>query len=77
MSDDLEFRIAKLDLGPDDVVIVKVKGRVPESVFARVQSHIDKTFGGTKIRTLIIDASIDISVLQSERAAPQSKEDAA
>lgn len=63
-SDDLELRIARLALGPDDVLVVKrqVPGPISVEHAERVRSIV-RDAAGPNTRILVIDASTDLAVL--------------
>lgn len=62
MTDEPEFKIAKLRVGPDEVLVVKINGHVSGETFERVRVHVNRAFGAD-VRTFIIDESIGLSVV--------------
>jgi hypothetical protein len=62
-ASDLELRIAKLALAPDDVLVVKINGRVPTDLFHRVASYVRSQIGSDARKILVIDDQVDLSVL--------------
>jgi hypothetical protein len=65
MSDDLEFRIAKLELGSGDVLVVKTDRQPQHEVFRGLVP--------THVKVLYIPSDVDLAVLTrkeiEERAA--------
>lgn len=62
--DEIEFRyrVGRLQLTPGDVLVVKVDHPISPEAAARIRQYVDDaTPSGT--RTIVIDASIDLSVL--------------
>lgn len=57
-----DLEIAKLQLAPGDVLVVKIDRMVPSEVLDRLQSHVAvKVPDGVKV--LVIDPAITLSVL--------------
>lgn len=65
MDDYLEFRIAKLDLGVRDILVVKVNERVSDITVGRIQEYIIRTCAVTN-PILVLDAALDLAVLTRE-----------
>lgn len=61
-----DYRIAKLRLEPDDVLVVKVIGGMTMESMQRAKTHFDKLFPGTEI--LVIDSGTDLSVISRKQA---------
>jgi hypothetical protein len=60
---DFEYRIGKLALSPDDVLVVKVDGRVPRELFERIAGYVRSHLGDDVRKVLVIDSQVDLSVL--------------
>lgn len=69
MIDDLEFRIARLDLRPGDVLVVKVNGpAISGETATAVRRMVNVTIPDHKV--LVLDERLDLAVLtQAEIAA--------
>lgn len=61
-ADQLEYRIAKLQLRPGDVLVVKVDHTISAEIGGRIREHFERTVGPDR-KVLILDNSIDLSVL--------------
>ena len=61
MADDLEYRIAKLDLGPDDVLVVKYHGEITIGSVRSINDTAQACAPG--VRVLFIGDDLDLSVL--------------
>lgn len=76
---DLEFRIAKLELGPRDVLVVKTAYHIAREVVERIRITLADDAGLTN-KIMVIGPDLDLAVLTraeiESRIAPQS-EDAA
>ncbi len=75
MSDEIEtFALAKLSLGPRDMVVVKLGGRVHPSVAERVKAHVDRmlTKAGLSNQVLVVDDQIGIEILAASAPASTS-----
>jgi hypothetical protein len=60
--DDLEFRIAKLELKPGDILVVKIDAHLSDTNRAVLRAQWEPLIpGGHKM--LILDRSIELSVL--------------
>lgn len=78
--DDIEFKIARLDLRPGDILVFKCKERLPSEAVARMRYDVGKYLGGH--RALVLDGGLDIAVLtaaeiESRSSSPSDAEDAA
>ncbi len=63
--DDVEYRIGRLALAPDDVLVVKINHVASKEMHHRVMNYVASVVNeGTKI--LVIDHSVDLSVLTRE-----------
>jgi hypothetical protein len=62
MADDLEFRIAKLEVKPGDVLVVKVDDHITRDRALIIQ-HKLQTRLPKGVKALVLDKGIDLSVL--------------
>ncbi|MGD5626675.1 hypothetical protein QUT74_22530, partial [Xanthomonas citri pv. citri] len=69
---DLEYRIAKLSLAPDDVLVVKVNERVPTELFQRVANYVRSQLDDKTRKVLVIDSQVDLSVITREEIERRS-----
>lgn len=69
---DLEYQIARLALKSGDVLVVKVDHTLNAEIGGRIREHFE-TVLGNKNKVLIIDNSIDLSVLSEAQMKPQSE----
>jgi hypothetical protein len=65
MSDDMEYRIAKLKLEQGEVLVVKLDRRYPQEARLKLQAAIRAALP-VGARVLILDSGCDISVLSRE-----------
>ncbi|MCK1536835.1 MULTISPECIES: hypothetical protein [unclassified Bradyrhizobium] len=63
---DLQLRIAKLALAPDDVLVVKIDRIVSAEAFHRIGKHVRSQLGDADRKILVIDSQIDLSVITRE-----------
>lgn len=63
MTDDLEFRIARLRLEPGDVLVARVKGTASAEICHSVYNHVSSVIGDGRV--LVVDERIDFSVLSA------------
>ncbi len=72
-QDDFEYRIARLRLDANDVLVVKASNPIPDVVSRRIQERV-RYILGEHTKVLVIDSGLDISVLTSaeieKRSAP-------
>ena len=67
MIEALKFEIAKLSLGPDDVLVVRVK-HAPSDLHSRKRlNDVLKGAVGEGPRILVIDHEVELSVLTKEQ----------
>ncbi len=64
MSDDLEYRIGKLDVKPGDMLVVKLNSRLTDDMAKRARQHFETSIPGVKV--LVIDSAVDLSILTFE-----------
>lgn len=68
MSEDVEYRIAKLELQAGDILVVKVlKPNPPISQLQQLADSLKKMVGNT-VRVLVIDGQTEVTVLTSSEA---------
>lgn len=66
-----KLAIAKLELGPGDVLVVQSKNRVPREVLDRIKTYVEPQLPhGVKI--LVIDRSVTLSVLTAADIASRT-----
>jgi hypothetical protein len=71
MLDDVEFRVARLELGPDDVLAVRSTKPLSSVMAAELRAQLERRlnlFG----RVLVLDAGLEFSVItkaDAKRAA--------
>lgn len=71
MSDNLEFRIAKLDVRPGDCVILKINALISTEIAEKLRDQVkDRLPKG--ITFFVADKSVDISILRREDIERQS-----
>lgn len=63
-SNDLEFQIAKLSLGPRDVLVVKVKKPVNTQTMKMLSDRMRKQLPPGTHFMVIIDDDIELSVIE-------------
>lgn len=62
--DDLEYRVGKLHLEPDDILVVKINTKMIDLVhIERIRENAKLVFGDRATKILVLDSNIDISVL--------------
>lgn len=59
--DDIEFKIARLDLRPGDILVVKCRDRLTRETVVRLQEVIRATAPGHK--GLILERGMDLAIL--------------
>jgi hypothetical protein len=67
MADVPEFKIARLELKPGDVVVLKYDGKLSECALAHVQRALRETFPPGQ-KTLVIEAGFELSVMAGAEA---------
>lgn len=61
-TDDIEFKIARLELGPDDILVVRVDERhLSTKMVHRLREILHQATGGRKC--LVIEKGLDLAVL--------------
>ena len=61
IDDDFEFKIARLELHPDDFLIVRAKECLPRETIVRIHEVAHKALGHRKC--LVLDGGLDLAVL--------------
>jgi hypothetical protein len=71
---DLEYQIARLQLRPGDVLVLKIAQYLPMEAMKRIKDDLDRLVPG--IPAMVLDPNVDLSVLTREeieqRSAPPS-----
>ena len=80
MTDDLEFRIARIDLRPGDTLVLKYPRPLSQEQRRNLMEAMKSASGGHRV--MVLDGGLDLAVLTAaeiaERtSAPQQDEDAA
>lgn len=68
---DVDFRIAKLELGPSDYLAIKVRGTLSMEAQARLRDQFANV--GIKNRVLVMDDNLDLAVLSRSEVEDQRK----
>jgi anti-anti-sigma regulatory factor len=55
--------IERLDLKPDDVLVIKCAGRITQENAEAIKAQMEKIFPGRK--TLVLDSDLDLKVLRN------------
>lgn len=58
----LEFRICRLDLQPNDILVLRFKERITHQVADRLRADLNSRFGKDR-KILILENSADLAVL--------------
>jgi hypothetical protein len=61
MNNDLEYKIARMDLRPGDILVVKSQHTLSYETVVRIQSDFERVAPGHKI--MVVDKSLDLSIL--------------
>jgi len=72
MADDVEFHIAKLSLGADDMLVVRAAKPITSVMAAEITARIARQFNLTG-RVLVVDAGTDVSVVARMDVKPGAK----
>jgi hypothetical protein len=67
--DDIEFKIARLELRPGDVLVVKYAKPLPDTTRQRLMAIVQEAAIGHRV--LVLDGGLDLSVLTALRMAPE------
>lgn len=78
--DDIEFKIARLDLRPGDILVIRCKQHLPMETIARMRAAFLPVTKDHKI--MVLDGDMDLAVLtaaeiEARSVAPTSEENAA
>jgi PIN domain nuclease of toxin-antitoxin system len=69
MLDDVEFQVARLELGPDDVLAVRPAKQLSSVMAAELRAQLERRLNLSG-RVLVLDAGLELSVIsKAERAA--------
>lgn len=60
-EEELSFEIARLEMKPGDVLVVRPQRPVPAEAAMRIQSYVARALPNTKI--LVIDPGMELSVV--------------
>lgn len=64
----ISVAVAKLNLEPDDVLVVRVSQRISQEMHDRIQSTVKHVFPGRKV--MIVDPGTEFVVLRPKSKAP-------
>lgn len=67
MLDDVEFKIAKLDLGEGDILVMRTKVAVTSVIAAQIKAQTERILGG-KNKVMVVPPDIDLSVISKSDA---------
>lgn len=70
MLDDVEFNVAKLDLGPDDILAVRVAKQISAVTAAELTARLERRLS-LEGRVLVLEPGSEISVV-ARKDAPAS-----
>jgi hypothetical protein len=70
--DDLEYRIAKVNVGSDDTLVIKVLRPISSEMAMEIKDHVRGVLGGNT-RVLVLGPAFELSVI----TAPADDEAAA
>jgi hypothetical protein len=71
MLDDVEFQIAKLALGPDDLLAVRAARPITSVMATELRAHLERLLN-LQGRVLVVDAGTELSVVTSAATKPNS-----
>lgn len=66
MLDDVEFQIAKLALGPDDVLVARINKPASSVIATEMRAQLERRTGHDLV--LVVDSTVDLSVLSKTDA---------
>jgi hypothetical protein len=72
MADDLDFRIAKLEVKPGDVLVVKIATRITDQIAHDLKLRFEARLPDA-VKVLVLDSGIDLSVLSFEEIERRAK----
>lgn len=70
MIDDLEFKIARLDLQPGDILVLKCKQHLPREACDRIRDMMKNVTAGHK--TIVLDGGLEIAILTAAEIAERA-----
>lgn len=60
--------VKKLNIGPDDILVLQVKGNIPGEVATKIRDHFVRGFPALKNKIMVLDENISLAVLVAEEA---------
>jgi hypothetical protein len=69
MLDDVEFQVAKLSLGPDDLLAVRVAKPISSAIATELRARLERQLNLVG-RILVLDSGADLTVVTSGVTAP-------
>ena len=69
--DDIEFKIARLDLREGDILVVKIAQPLMTTTRDRLRDYIAKSSGGHQV--MVLDGVMDLAVLTQAEIAERVK----
>lgn len=72
MLDDVEFKVAKLDLGPDDILAVRVGALISAVTAAELTARLERRLS-LEGRLLVLDPGAELTVVARKDANAQSR----
>lgn len=73
MSDDIEFKIARLELRAGDILVLKIKNSPPREALRKWSDHIERISGH---RCFVLENGADLDVLTAEEVERRLSDDA-
>jgi hypothetical protein len=73
---DFEFKLAKLDLGPDDLLVIKPAVALTSIAAAELTARLGRRFERLEGRIMIIEPGTELTVVSTAAAGKQAKPDA-
>ncbi|WP_143029443.1 hypothetical protein [Bradyrhizobium brasilense] len=67
MLDDVEFKIAKLELAEGDILVARLKGTASSVIAAEMRAQLERRLG-LQGRVLVIDESVNLQTLSKAEA---------
>ncbi len=67
MLDDVEFKIAKLELGDGDILVVRLKGTASSVISAEARARLERQLN-LPGRVLVIDETVNLQTLSKAEA---------
>ncbi len=69
-TEDFEYRIGKLSLEPDDILVVKLTSSIPYDAMGRLGERLREMLPSRKV--LVLDPNVDLSVLTAAEIAAKA-----